>query len=184
MSENTVKSDMQQGSNLSTLVSILLIVAGIFAIVAPLIAGVTISILIAWLLVFGGVAHLVFATHKHTAAGKIWQILIGLVYIGIGIYMIAQPVAGLAALTLWLAIYLFVEAALEFFLWWSVREKGGAAWLLMDAIVTLILGAMIYVAWPSSAEWAIGTLIGISMLFSGFTRLAICAASKSMTSGT
>jgi uncharacterized membrane protein HdeD (DUF308 family) len=45
--------------------------------------------------------------------------------------------------------------------------------LLFDGIVTLVLAFMIWANWPSSSVWAIGTLVGVSMLFSGITRLMI-----------
>jgi uncharacterized membrane protein HdeD (DUF308 family) len=48
--------------------------------------------------------------------------------------------------------------------------------LLVDGLVTLVLAAMIGSAWPVSSLWAIGTLVGASMLFSGITRLMISVA--------
>ena len=52
----------------------------------------------------------------------------------------------------------------------------GSSWILFDAIITIILAVMIWRAWPSSTEWAIGTLVGVSMLFSGITRLMLSLA--------
>jgi uncharacterized membrane protein HdeD (DUF308 family) len=48
--------------------------------------------------------------------------------------------------------------------------------LLFDGIVTLVLAAMIGSAWPISSVWAIGTIVGVSMLFSGITRLMLSVA--------
>jgi len=61
---------------------------------------------------------------------------------------------------------LFVEAVLEFILWSQLRSVAGKGWLLLDEIVTLVLAAMIWSTWPSSASWVIGTLVGISIFFS------------------
>jgi uncharacterized membrane protein HdeD (DUF308 family) len=49
----------------------------------------------------------------------------------------------------------------------------GSRWLLFDGIITLILSVLIWRTWPSSTEWVIGTLVGISMLFSGISRLML-----------
>ena len=38
-------------------------------------------------------------------------------------------------------------------------------------IVTLILAVMIWQSWPASAVWAVGTIVGINLLMSGFTRM-------------
>jgi uncharacterized membrane protein HdeD (DUF308 family) len=79
------------------------------------------------------------------------------------------------------AIYLFVEGVLEFTLWFQLRTTPGKAWLLLDGIVALILAAMIWRTWPSSAAWVIGTLVGISMFFSGISRLLLSLAVRRRT---
>jgi uncharacterized membrane protein HdeD (DUF308 family) len=63
----------------------------------------------------------------------------------------------------------------------QIRPTAGSGWLLFDGIITLILGAMIWRTWPSSTEWVIGTLVGISMLFSGISRLMISLAARRAT---
>jgi uncharacterized membrane protein HdeD (DUF308 family) len=108
----------------------------------------------------------------------IWELLLGLLYAGVGVYLLLHPVAGLASLTLLLAIYLFAEGVLEFILSFALRPLPGSSWLLFDGIITLILGAMIWRTWPNSTEWVIGTLVGISMFFSGITRLMISMAAR------
>jgi uncharacterized membrane protein HdeD (DUF308 family) len=95
------------------------------------------------------------------------------VYGLIGFYILANPGIGLASLTFAIAFYLFVESVLEFSLSYQLRQESGAGWLLFDGIVKLVLAVMIWASWPSSSVWAIGTLVGVSMLFSGITRLMI-----------
>jgi len=162
--------------------SVLMIVAGILAIASPMAAGIAVNILVAWLLVFSGCTHLVFAWYTRTAGGFLWELLLGILYIFIGVYLLTHPVAGLQSLTIVLAIYLFAETILEFVLGFTLRPLPGSGWLLFDGIVTLILAVMIWRTWPSSTGWAIGTLVGISMLFSGISRLGISLAARSVTS--
>ena len=156
--------------------SILMIIAGILAIIVPPAAGIAVAILVAWLLVFSGAAHLAFAWRTHATAGFVWELLLGILYILAGAYLLLHPVAGLASLTLALAIYLSVKGILEFALSFLLRPMPGSSWILFDAIITIILAVMIWRAWPSSTEWAIGTLVGVSMLFSGITRLMLSLA--------
>jgi uncharacterized membrane protein HdeD (DUF308 family) len=89
-----------------------------------------------------------------------------------------HPAAGLVSLTLALTIYLFAEGILELVLGFRLRPMAGSSWLLFDGIITLILAIMIWRSWPSSTEWVIGTLVGISMLFSGVTRLMLCLGAR------
>jgi uncharacterized membrane protein HdeD (DUF308 family) len=161
--------------------SILMIVAGLLAIAVPMAAGIAIDVLIAWLLVFSGAFHLVFSWHARTAGVLLWELLVGLVYVFVGIYLLMHPAAGLASLTIALAIYLFAEAFLEFALGVALRPVAGSGWLFFDGLITLILAVMIWRTWPSSTGWVIGTLVGISMLFSGASRLAISLAARRLT---
>ena len=86
------------------------------------------------------------------------------------------------SLTLLLAILFLMEGVLDLILWWKMRSMEGSFWILVDAIVTLILGGMIYVHWPSSSVWALGTLVGISMIISGVTRIMLSLAVRRVAS--
>jgi uncharacterized membrane protein HdeD (DUF308 family) len=88
----------------------------------------------------------------------------------------------MVSLTLALAIYLLVESALEFSLAARLRPLPGSGWLFVDAIITVILAFMIWRTWPSSSAWVLGTLVGISMLFSGMARLMISLAARRLIS--
>ena len=180
MSATSVVGIARHSLNWSIAFSILMILAGIAAIAMPPAAGLAVNIVVAWLLLFSGAIHMVFAWYTRTIGGAVWEVLLGLVYGAIGTYLLAKPVAGLVALTLALAIYLFLEAVLEFTLWSFVRRLPGAGWLLFDGVVTLILAVMIWRTWPSSTEWVIGTLVGVSMLFSGVSRLMLSLAARQL----
>jgi len=155
---------------LSVVLSVLMIVAGCLAILVPPLAGIGVTILVGWLLVFSGGAHLVYAWHARGFGGHVWELLLGILYIAVGVYVLFNPVAGLASLTLALAVYLLIEAALEFALGFQLRPMAGTGWLLVDGLITLVLAAMIWWTWPSNTEWVIGLLVGVSMLFSGCSR--------------
>jgi len=167
-----------RGLGWSIFLSILLILAGFFTLMIPSIGGIGITIFIGWAMIISGITHFVFAWHAHGAGAKLWEVLVGLVYLIAGFYLVFHPAYGLASLTLLLAFYLFFEGIFEIILFFQARARSGAVWILFDGIVTLILAWMIWSHWPSSSVWAIGTLVGISMLFSGFSRLMLSLAAK------
>lgn len=167
---------VKQGSNWSIVWGVLLVIFGMLAIGEPLVAAVALNIFIAWLLVFVGVVHIVLAFHAHKGTTLAWKLLVGVAYIFIGGYLLFHPLLGVASLTLLLAILFLTEGVLDLILWWKMRSTEGSFWILVDAIVTLILGGLIYVHWPSSSVWAIGTLVGISMIISGVTRIMLSVA--------
>lgn len=173
---------VKQGSKWGIVWGVLLVVLGMLAIAEPFLAAIALATFIAWLLIFVGIVHVVLAFHAHTGTSLGWKLLIGLAYIFIGGYLLFRPVVGVATLTLMLAFLFLVEGVLDFMLWWKSRSADGAFWILVDSLITLVLGGMIYVGWPSSSVWAIGTLVGISMIISGVTRVMLSMAVRQVAS--
>jgi uncharacterized membrane protein HdeD (DUF308 family) len=162
----------------SIAIGILMIVAGLLAIAMPLEAGFAVNIFLGWMLLFAAAAHLIFAWSTRGAGNVIWKVLLGILYACAGIYLLEHPTRGLKTLTLALAFYLLIEGVMELMLYFGHRPGAGSGWFLFDGIVTLILGVMVWLTWPSSAEWVIGTLVGCSILFSGVTRLMLSLAAR------
>jgi uncharacterized membrane protein HdeD (DUF308 family) len=173
---NSMTGGTPKSTTSSIVLSVLMIAIGIMAIVVPPIAGATLTVMFGWLLVLSGILHLVFAWRAGRASAVVFEILLGILYCGIGAHLLAQPVAGLASLTLALAIYLVFEGILECILSFQLRPAPGSGWLLFDGIATLAIAVMIWGGWPLSAAWAVGTLVGVSMVLSGITRLALSIA--------
>ena len=166
----------RQGSTLSIVWGVLLIVLGLFAVGAPFLAAVAVSVVIAWLIILAGVVHIVVAFHSHGAGSIIWKLLVGVAYLCFGGYLLVHPVLGVASLTLVLAALFVIEGVLDLILFFKMRPLHGSAWLLADGLITLALGGMIYAQWPSSSLWAIGILVGISLMISGATRIGMTMA--------
>jgi len=162
----------------SILLSILMIVAGVLAITAPAAAGTAVTIIVGVMLIFSGVAHFAFGWETRDVGGMVWEMLLGVLYVVVGVYLLSHVAAGLTSLTLALAVYLFLEAVLEFVLSFQFRPLPGSGWLLVDGVVTLILAIAIWKTWPSNTPWVIGTIVGVSMLFSGITRLALSLSAR------
>jgi uncharacterized membrane protein HdeD (DUF308 family) len=180
MSTSTLATEVKHVTGWSIAVSLLLILAGILAIGLPVAAGFAVNIVVAWLLVFCGAMHLMFSWNVRAIGGFFWQLLVGVVYIAIGVYLLMRPLAGLMSLTLALAIYLLAEGLLELILAFQLRPRQGWGWLLFDGLVTLALGIMIWRLWPWHTEWIVGTLVGISMIFSGVSRLMLSLSARSL----
>ena len=159
-------------SALSITLAILLILAGIVMIFLPFVAGLAVSIAVGWLLLIAGIFHLIFGWHTRSAGAVIWKILVGLAYIFAAFWILDHPGRGLLTLTLMLAFYLFFEGIFDAIIYAQLRRHHGSGWFLFNAIVTIILGLMILMSWPSSSVWAVGTLVGIAILFSGISRLS------------
>jgi len=172
---------VRQASTLSLLWGVLLICLGVLAVGSPMLAAVAVNIFVAWLIVMAGVVHLIVAFHTREAGSIVWRLLVGLAYIFFGGYLISRPVLGVATLTLVLASLFLVEGIFDIVQYFRVRSTMRATWILLDGIVTLLLGLLIYAHWPSSSAWAIGTLVGVSLIFSGVTRVMVSLAVRRLT---
>src|SRR5882757_3336403 len=86
---------VHRSSGMSIVIAILLILAGLAAICLPFIAGIAVSIVVAWLLLFAGVVHLFFGWHTRSAGAVIWKILVGVAYLFAAFYIMDHPGRGL-----------------------------------------------------------------------------------------
>ena len=168
----------RSGSGWSKALGILMVICGILAIALPLASSIGVVLVVGWLILLAGVWHLIFVFHSHSFGGVLWQLLLAIVYGFAGIYMLMHPLLGLVTLTFVIAIFLFIEAGIETALYFTIRRKTNAGWVLFDAIITLILAIMIWSQWPSSSAWVLGMLVGISLIFSGISRLSLSAATR------
>jgi uncharacterized membrane protein HdeD (DUF308 family) len=158
-----------------TIWAILFIILGALAIALPFGAGLGVTIFLGWIIVFTGFAHIASAFSHRGVAGNIWRVLLGLLYIGGGLFIAFQPGIGLLSLTLVIASLFLAEGILLTIAFFRIRSMPGSGWLLADGIVTLLLGLLIWIRWPASAVWAVGTLLGINLIMSGVALLMFSA---------
>lgn len=160
--------------------AVVLIVLGILGIAEPGIAGLGVTLLVGWLLIIGAVLHFIAAFKGGGAKQVIFQILIGLVYLVGGSYFLTHTIMGVATLTLLLAGIILAEGVIEIVSYFRMRNEGASSWLMINGIITLLLGGLIYFHWPSSSIWAIGTIVGINLLMTGFSRLMFGLAARKL----
>jgi len=77
-----------------------------------------------------------------------------------------------------LGAYLLVDGIFGAVFAFQVRPEKGWGWILFSAAVSFLLGILLMKEWPLSGVWAIGTMVGISLLFSGITMISISSAAR------
>lgn len=174
----TVRSIAKESIGWSIALSVLMIMVGVFALVAPLAAGVAVTTVVGWLLLLSGVTHAWFAWHVRSAGAVLWESLVALAYFFGGVYLLMHPLAGLVSLTLVLSFYLFLKGLIEVAGGVGLRGLIGSGWLLLDGIFSIGVAVMIWRHLPSSAAWVPGTLVGFAILFSGCSRLMLSLAAR------
>jgi uncharacterized membrane protein HdeD (DUF308 family) len=151
--------------------AILLIVFGFLAILVPAFPSLGIVFMIGCLVLFAGLVQLFHAFQSKGIGHILWKLLIAACYLIAGVYLMGHPILGLAGLTLTLAWFFVALGVIDIIAYFSSRKAGGSGWILADGIVTLALGAFVWSRWPAVSLWFVGTLIGISMVMTGVTRL-------------
>lgn len=159
--------------NASLLTSILLIIFGIIAILIPSVTTIVAETWISLILASSGVAKLLYAFQSRQEGGFILKLLLSVLYIATGTYLFIYPLQGVLTLTLLLGSFLLTEGVFELFLAFRLRPQNNWVWVLADGIITLGLGGLVWFEWPSDAPWLIGTLLGVSIVSTGVSRLML-----------
>ena len=169
---------IKDNAKLAVTIGIILIIVGLLAIAAPLAAGISITILVGTLLIIGGIGECFLAFQAGAFGRGLLICIVGALMAVAGFYMVSQPVAGLATITLFLTAYFIVSGIFEIIAAVQIRPSSGWGLMLFNGIVTLLLGILIWRQFPLSGAWAVGVLFGIKMIFSGWTLVFIGNAVK------
>ncbi len=157
---------------------IVLILAGLAAIAFPFLSGIAAKVVLGWLFLIGGVMMIVHAFQAPGWGGFLWEVLIGLLYVAVGGYLAFFPIAGLLTLTIVIAALFIAEGIFESIMAFRVRPHEGWVWLLLSGIAALAVGIIIAMGLPESAVWALGLLVGINLLFSGWSYVFLALAGR------
>ncbi len=166
-----VSREIDKKTNGSLWIGVLLIVLGISAIAMPAVSTIFAETWVALILISSGAAKLSYAVQTRDRGGFIWKLLLGGLYIATGIMLFIYPFTGILTLTLLLGSFLLTEGVFELLLAFRLRPQENWTWALGNAIVTLVLGVMIWFQWPADVPWVLGTLVGASVLSTGVSRV-------------
>jgi uncharacterized membrane protein HdeD (DUF308 family) len=144
-----------------------IVIAGVLAVLSPLIAGLSVTIAVGVLLIMSGASRLYLAFKMGSFGAGLLVFVLGLLSLGVGGYLVSRPGIGLSALTLFLAVYFVADGVIEIIWSFRLRPIKGWGWTLFSGIAALVLGIMIWRQFPVSGEWAVGTITGIHMILAG-----------------
>ena len=162
---------------------IILIALGVLGVIFPFILGSILTAILGWLILIVAVVRIVQAFNSRRFGGSarlVLRLIVGLLYAIAGIYILAHPAIALAVLALWIGIVFIVEAVGEFALAFTA-DVPNKAWVLLDSFITLLLGLAILRQWPLTGMWVVGTLVGISLIFTGVSAVSLGLILKSST---
>jgi uncharacterized membrane protein HdeD (DUF308 family) len=172
MGSDSVDIELNRASRWLIASAVIVLVCGVLAIVLPLTFSVAAAIVLGFLFVFAAFAHLVFGIHfgKGTFA---WHAFIAGLYCLAAINLLINPLLGVLLLALVVGVVLIAEGIIEILLFFMLREYRHAVWMLIDGVVTLLLGIVACGHWPPATLEIVQYMVGISFISSGISRLLL-----------
>jgi uncharacterized membrane protein HdeD (DUF308 family) len=158
---------------------IVLIIVGTLAVAMPLVASLATALVLGWLLLMGGIAQLVGAFWTRDWSGFFLSLLIGVMYLVLGLMFLRAPVKAELMMTLLLACGLIIGGLFRIIgsLMYQFPNWG---WTLVGGAINLVLGLLIWQQLPEAALWVIGLFVGIDMIFTGWTWVMLSLAVKNL----
>jgi uncharacterized membrane protein HdeD (DUF308 family) len=155
------------------LTGIVLIVFGMIAIATPAVAGTAVVLVIGGVLLVSGLVQFVQGLRAESWPSKLLPLILGLVTALCGLGVLGHPLLGLSFLTLLLAVFFVVEGIWKIIASFSFRAAPGWLFMLASGVLGLVLGVLIWRQWPVSGLWAVGILVGIDLLMTGVSMVAL-----------
>ena len=152
---------------------LLMIAAGVLALIHPFPASLTVTLFAAWSFIILGILQIVSALRDSSGGTRILLIILGIVMVWIGWILLANPIAGLVALTAAVAIAFVVSGVAKLGLGWQVRSGGFGIWIMLSGALSLVLGVMFLDNILGAAPWLLGVLLGIELISDGVAAIAL-----------
>jgi uncharacterized membrane protein HdeD (DUF308 family) len=149
---------------------------GVVAIVFPMASTLATTLFVGWLLLFSGVIALIGSFSMHGTGPFFGALLLSLVSIGVGVFLLFNPLSGAIALTLTLGVIFMLQGSFELFFAFELRPNSGWVAMLISAIASVVLAVIILGGWPGISQIALGTLVGVNFLTTGVGYLMISRA--------
>jgi uncharacterized membrane protein HdeD (DUF308 family) len=148
-------------------------VAGVLALLFPVVTSFTVEIFIGWVLAIAGAATIYGAFSVEGTGPFFGQLLLGLLKLALGVYLLMHPGVGMFALTLLLVAVFMVDGAVQFAFAFDLRPKEGWGWVLLSAIVSVAVGLLIAAGLPGTSLIALGILVGVNFLSTGISLIML-----------
>lgn len=159
---------LRKASFLMLILGVLMVVVGFIAISSAWIATLATVMVLGTLFLIGGAVEVIEALFSRGWRGFGLHLLAGILYAVLGFLMLSKPGQLATFFTLMIAAGLFLGGLFRIVAS-IVSRFHGWGWSLLNGVITLVLGVLIWREWPESAYWVIGLFVGIDMVFAGMS---------------
>lgn len=179
----SLRDTMKLGGGWLVGAGIVTILFGILCILAPYFASGFIVRLVGMFLILASGIQIAEGLHlKKGTQGRGWAVFAGILGVLFGLFLVINPAVGIGILTVIMAIFLMVEGALGAAGALELKPQEGWGWMLFGAIISILVGLMLWANFPDMGAWAIGTFFGIHMIFLGVAHFQLGRAARKAAS--
>ena len=166
---NIGSDTVHQSSRIGTGWGFSVMILGMLAIMAPFISGVTVTSLVAVAITAAGIAMTVYAFKAGSFGKGLMQYLFGGITILCGIAIFVTPIRSMFGLTGLLMAYFFVDGLFAIISGVRGRPQPGWGWVMVSGVASVVLAVLLWRQWPASGAYVVGMLVGIRLIFSGWS---------------
>jgi uncharacterized membrane protein HdeD (DUF308 family) len=162
---------------------IVAICVGVVAIILPEIFALGVAIFIGIVLVVVSAVLAAAAFAAHGVGSFLARLAWAILTLVVGLWLILEPHNGTVSLTLVLGIYFLLMGLTRIAVAFLGRGQANAGWIGLSGLCGLIIGILVLAKFPSSADWAIGLLVGIDLIFAGWTLISVASVGREVSRG-
>jgi uncharacterized membrane protein HdeD (DUF308 family) len=166
-------AEVRQNSGWLIALGILMVVLGIAAIVEPFIATVAVARVLSWVFFFAGIIRTIHSVQTRSQPGFWLRLIVGILYIIAGVMLLSNLFGAALTLVFAFGFVILAQGILEVITAFKLRPDSSWGWTLFSGIVAIVLGILILNQPPLGAAWILGVYVGISLLFTGITMIAV-----------
>ena len=159
---------------------ILLVTIGIAAMIVPTFASLAVTIFLGWMFLISGIGGLIVTFWARNMPGFWWSLISAALAVLAGMVLLARPMQGVLTLTIVVGAYFVAEgvATIMYALEHRRELSGRWSWLLVAGLMDIVIAFFIIAGLPGSAQWALGLLVGLNLMFGGATLIGMALAAR------
>ncbi|KJC59868.1 hypothetical protein UP10_14275 [Bradyrhizobium sp. LTSPM299] len=160
---------------------ILLVILGIAAVIVPPLASLAVTIMLGWMFLISGIGGLIVTFWARNMPGFWWSLISAALAVLAGLVLLTRPVQGVLTLTIVVGAYFLAEGVTTIMYALEHRRElsGRWSWLLIAGLMDIVIAFFIIAGLPGSAEWALGLLVGLNLMFGGASLIGMALAARS-----
>lgn len=160
---------VKSSSRMGTIWGFVVVLLGVLAMMMPFVSGIAVTTLVTIFVIAAGITMTMYAFKAGSFVKGLFQFLFGGITILAGVAMFTQPMLGMYTLTAVLMGWFLVDGIFSLIAGFKAKPVEGWGWVVISGIASIVLAILMWRQWPATGQFAIGLLVGIRLIFTGWS---------------